>query len=56
MIMIGKSMHDLWVYIVILFSYREVEDYMSDKINYVVTSSPWDENFDEVLLLILCFI
>ena len=27
---------------------------MSDKINYVVTSSPWDENFDEVLLLIIC--
>lgn len=31
-----------------LFFYRELEDYMSDKVNFVVTNSDWDQNFDDV--------
>ncbi|KAL5017335.1 hypothetical protein ScPMuIL_006924 [Solemya velum] len=26
-----------------------VSDYMNDKVNYVITSSPWDDNFDDAL-------
>ena len=35
--------------------FREVEDYMSDKVNYVVTSSAWDDNFDDVSYILSCY-
>lgn len=28
--------------------FRNVTDYMTDKVNYVITSAPWDDNFDDV--------
>ena len=27
---------------------RTVEDYMTDKVNFVLTNSKWDDTFDEV--------
>lgn len=31
-----------------IYNYSELEDYMSDKVNFVVTNSEWDQNFDDV--------
>jgi len=28
---------------------REVEDYMSSRVKFVVTAQPWDDNFEEAL-------
>ncbi len=30
------------------FFVRSLVEYMNEKVNYVVTHSSWDENFDEV--------
>ena len=38
----------LWTF---SFPFREIEEYMNDKVKYVVTSSKWDDNFDDVSTL-----
>lgn len=33
---------------------RHIEDYMSEKVSYVVTLEDWDANFDQVRMSIIC--
>lgn len=28
--------------------FREIEEYMNDKVHFVITNSDWDKNFDDV--------
>lgn len=42
-----KERHNLTRYIV---AYNgELEDYMNEKVDFVITAEPWDDNFDEAL-------
>ena len=34
------------------FLFRTVEDYMSDTVDFVITNENWDNNFDEVRVIL----
>ena len=39
-----------FLYGIIRLSHRALEDYMKDNVQYVITNSSWDDNFDQVRL------